>query len=69
MLKRKLKKSKGLAAVFSLVSLITGFFFMDRSITGNVVLNGNSPSFDPLSFIGLCLVLCSGALALYVVKK
>ncbi|MBU2616874.1 MAG: hypothetical protein KKB79_02735 [Nanoarchaeota archaeon] len=61
-----MKKAAGVVAA---VALLSGFLFLDKATTGNVVLNGNVPTIDVISLIGLALVLCSGILAAYAVKK
>ncbi|MBU2615552.1 MAG: hypothetical protein ABIG28_02035 [archaeon] len=61
-----MKKAAGVVAA---VALLSGFLFLNKTTTGNVVLNGNVPTIDVISLIGLALVLCSGALAFYAVKK
>ncbi|MDP3987364.1 MAG: hypothetical protein Q8P81_04025 [Nanoarchaeota archaeon] len=68
-MKNSFLNMKKLAGVVSAVSLVTGFFFLDRETTGNVVLNGNIPTIDVLSLIGLALVLCSGVLAYYALRR
>jgi len=60
---------KKAAGVIAAVALLSGFLFLNKTTTGNVVLNGNVPTIDVISLIGLALVLCSGALAFYAVKK
>ena len=68
MKKRKLFKTKGVAAVFAAVAFVAGFLFLDKGTTGNVILD-NSPSFNAISLIGLLLVFCSAILAVYIIKK
>ena len=60
--------NKKVISSFALVALVAGFFFLDKGITGNVVLNGENP-LDIISLIGLVLVFCSAALTFYVLKK
>ncbi len=60
-----LKKVSGvLAGAF----VVGGFFFLDRGMTGNVIVE-NSSSFDPVSVVGLLLVACAVFLAAYAIRK
>ncbi|MBM3228304.1 hypothetical protein FJZ20_00225 [Candidatus Pacearchaeota archaeon] len=61
-------KTKKIAGIFALLSFVTGFLFLNSSITGNVILDNKYP-FDVISFIGLLLVLCSALLVAYILKK
>ena len=61
-------KTKSVAAVFAAVAFITGFLFLDKGITGNVILDNSYP-IDFISLIGLLLILCSAILAVYILKK
>jgi len=61
-------KTKKITGVFSGVALFVGFIFLDKGITGNVILNNQVPV-GAMSLIGLGLVLCSGILAAYTIKK
>ena len=61
-------KTKQATAIFALVSLISGFFFLNQNITGNVILNENY-SLNILPIIGLFLILCSVVLGAYSVRK
>jgi hypothetical protein len=61
-------KTKKVTASFAVVALIAGFLFLDKSITGNVILNNRHP-FDAVSLIGLSLILCSAILAVYTVRR
>ncbi|MBA7594181.1 hypothetical protein ES703_01120 [subsurface metagenome] len=61
-------KAKSVAAVFAAVAFITGFLFLDKGITGNVILDNSYP-IDFISLIGLLLILCSAILAVYILKK
>ena len=61
-------KTKKVAAIFALLSFVTGFLFLNSSVTGNVILDNKYP-FDVVSFIGLLLVLCSALLVAYILKK
>jgi len=66
--KKKWFKTKSIAAVFAGVAFVVGFLFLDKGVTGNVILD-NSPSFSIMSLIGLLLVFCSAILAVYIIKK
>ncbi len=61
-------KPKRVAAVFAAVSFVIGFLFLDKGITGNVILDNKYPV-DFISLIGLLLILCSAILAVYLIKK
>jgi len=67
---RKVKwfKAKSVAAVFAAVAFVTGFLFLNKEITGNVILDNKYPV-DFISLIGLLLVLCSAVLVVYIIKK
>ena len=62
-----LKKRK-VTAGFATLSLISGFLFLNRNITGNAVLS-DKYSVNPLSLIGLLLVICAVILAGYSIKR
>jgi hypothetical protein len=66
--KLKWFKTKKVAAVFATVSFVIGFLFLDKGITGNVILDNQYPV-DFISLIGLLLVLCSAILAVYIIKR
>lgn len=66
--KAKWFKIKGIAAIFAVVAFVTGFLFLDKGITGNVILDNKYPV-DVISLIGLLLVLCSAILAVYIIRK
>jgi len=68
MKKVKWFKTKKVAAVFAAVSFVIGFLFLDKGITGNVILDNQYPV-DFISLIGLLLILCSAILAVYIIKK
>lgn len=54
---------------FALISLAFGFFFLNRgTITGNVVLNNQYPV-NPLSLVGLLLVICAVILSGYSIRR
>jgi len=66
--KLKWFKTKKIAAVFAAVAFVIGFLFLDKGITGNVILDNKYPV-DVISLIGLLLILCSVILAVYLIKK
>ena len=68
MKKVKWFKTKKVAAVFAAVSFVIGFLFLDKGITGNVILDNQYPV-DFISLIGLLLILCSAILAVYIIKR
>ena len=68
MKKEKWFKAKRVAAVFVVVSFVIGFLFLDKGITGNVILDNKYPV-DFISLIGLLLILCSALLAVYIIKR
>lgn len=61
-------KTKQATSIFAVGSLISGFFFLNKNITGNVILNENY-SLNILPIIGLVLILCSVVLGAYSVMK
>jgi hypothetical protein len=61
-------KAKSIAAVFAAVAFVIGFLFLDKGVTGNIILE-NKPPVDFVSLVGLFLVLCSAVLAVYIIKK
>lgn len=61
-------KTKRIAAVFAAVAFVIGFLFLDKGITGNIILDNKYPV-DFISLIGLLLVLCSALLAVYLIRK
>ncbi len=65
--KKNLKK-KGVIWTFVFISVISGLIFLDLSITGGAI-ESNQNSTDPVSIIGLLLILCSVVLIIYSAKK
>ncbi|MEK6827045.1 MAG: hypothetical protein AABX99_01005 [Nanoarchaeota archaeon] len=61
-------KRKAAAGIFSVVSLIAGFWFLDSSVTGGVIMDKEF-SINPLSFVSLFLFVCSAILIVYSLKK
>lgn len=65
---KKFFEKKEITWTFAIISIISGFFFLDSSLTGNIILNRqNSANF--ISIIGLLLILCSIVLIVYSIKK
>ena len=61
-------KPKKVGAVFATVAFVMGFLFLDKGVTGNVILDNKYPV-DFISLIGLLLILCSALLAVYIIKR
>ena len=61
-------KKKSVTSSFALVALAGGFVFLDKGITGNIILKG-AESISWISIIGLLLILCSIILGAYSIKK
>ena len=64
----ELLKEKKITGFFAVISLISGFLFMNQGITGNVVLNSES-SFNFVPMIGFLLIICSIILGTYSLKS
>jgi len=63
------KTNKIVAVVFAVLLFLVGFFLVDKgSFTGNAILN-DQPLFDPLSLVGLILIVVSAALFFYMIKE
>ena len=60
--------NKKTTAFFAIISLIGGFSFLNKNITGKVILE-DVFSFDLISLIGLLLIFCSIILGVYSLKK
>jgi len=67
-MKKNFFERKGVTWIFAAIALISGFIFLDSSVTGNVIVNKQSPV-SALSLIGLLLILCSTVLITYSLKK
>ncbi|VVB82746.1 Uncharacterised protein [uncultured archaeon] len=65
---KKFLKRKVVTGIFSIVSLIAGFWFLDSSVTGGVIVNQEF-SVSPISFVSLLLFVCSAILIVYSLKK
>ena len=61
-------KTKKVVASFAIIALIAGFFFLNKKITGNVILNAQH-AFSLISLIGLLLVACAIILGAYTIRK
>mgnify|MGYP001485051964 CR=1 FL=1 len=61
-------KTKKATAIFAVISLVSGFYFIGQRITGNVIL-GTEYSLNLLPIIGMLLILCSIILGTYSLKK
>jgi len=61
-------RTKCVAAILAAVMFVVGFLFLDKGITGNVILD-HKYSVNVVPLIGLLLVLCSAILAVYIIKK
>jgi hypothetical protein len=62
-------KKKSVTAFFGIISFIFGFLFLRNGrITGNVI-KSEYHDFSLLSIVGLLLVFCATAMAVYTIKK
>ena len=61
-------KTKKVTTSFAIIALIGGFLFLNKGITGNIILS-DKYSFDLVSLVGLALVGCAVVLGVYIVKK
>ena len=64
----KILKTKIATAIFAIVALFTGFLFLNQSLTGNAIIKNTFP-IQPLSVIGLLLVLCAIVLGIYTIRR
>lgn len=63
-------KKKKVTAFFGLLSLVGSFFFLNRSITGNTIVNETMPEIIQfLPLVGVALLVCSGILIVYSLNK
>ena len=67
-MEKSLFSAKKIVMLFAAVLLMVGFLLIDRGISGNVVLDGEYTS-NPLSLIGLVIILFSAILTAYVIIK
>ena len=61
-------KQKKVTGGFGLVALATGFLLLNKGITGYATSEVQN-TLNSISLIGLLLILCSGILAAYSIKK
>ncbi|MFQ5531492.1 MAG: hypothetical protein ACE5ES_02650 [Candidatus Nanoarchaeia archaeon] len=61
-------KTKPATTGFAIAALISGFLFLNKSMTGNVVLN-DKYSINLISIVGLLLISCAVVLGMYTIKK
>ena len=66
--KENFLRTKKTTRTFAIIALISGFSFLNKNITGRVILSETYP-FDVISFIGLLLIFCSIILGVYSLKK
>ncbi|MFA4953237.1 MAG: hypothetical protein WC584_03370 [Candidatus Pacearchaeota archaeon] len=64
----KLFKTKKVTAIFAVVALLGGFYFLNNTLTGNVIVESEN-SINLISVIGLLLIFCSIILGAYSIKK
>lgn len=67
-MKKNFFKTKKVTVLFAIASLIAGFLFINKSITGNIILDNYHP-ISAVSIIGLTLIFCSIILGIYTLKK
>ena len=67
-MEKSLFSVKKVVGVFAAVFLIAGFLLLDKGISGNVVLDGEYAA-NPLSLIGLIIILFAAILTAYVIIK
>lgn len=69
-IKRKLSwfKTKIVMGIFSALFFTSGILFINKKITGNVVIE-NSDSLNLIPIVGILLILCSAILVFYSIKK
>ena len=61
-------KTKTATTIFAVIGIIGGFFFLNRNLTGNVII-GNETTTSLVSLIGLLLIACSVVLGVYTIRK
>ncbi|MEK6897878.1 MAG: hypothetical protein AABX28_00805 [Nanoarchaeota archaeon] len=61
-------KTSPATAIFSGISFVGGILFLNRNITGQVIV-GDGTNLNALSVIGSFLVVCSIILAVYSLTK
>ena len=60
-------KTKKVIAGFAIVALLGGFYFLNNTLTGNIIVESEN-STSLLSIIGLLLIACSIILGAYAIK-
>jgi hypothetical protein len=65
---KNLFRKRTVAGIFAIAALIAGILFLDSGLTGNIIVNKQSP-ISAVSLIGLLLVLCSAVLIIYSVRE
>ena len=68
MKKREFFKKREVAFIFSIVAILSGFFFLNPNITGNVILSEENPM-NIISIIGGLLIFSAIILAVYSFRK
>lgn len=68
MIKQSWFKRHKIAGVLAGVFFIVGFLFIDKSVTGNVVLE-QGYYINPISLVGLLFIFCSAVLTLHAIKR
>jgi len=67
---KNLWKKKITILVFTLIALIAGFIFLNKTFTGNAILNeGQAMNLGIISLIGISLIACSIIMGIYFVKN
>ena len=66
--KTEFLKSKKSTTAFAIIALFGGFFFLNKSVTGNTIIN-HEYTYSLLPTLGLALILCAVILAIYTVMK
>ena len=61
-------KTKSIASILAGIFFIAGFIMLNKEMTGNVIFDESS-TFNPISLIGLLLVICSAVLVIWIVKS
>ena len=66
--KMKKLKEKQTTILIASISLVAAFLFMDKNLTGNIILN-NQYSFNWISLISIALIGCAIILFAYSLNK
>ena len=64
----KILKTKKVVAGFAIIALLGGFFFLNNTLTGNIIVESEN-SISLISIIGLLLIACSIILGAYAIRK